>query len=64
MVTVLKNLYRIEITYTESEDEGSGYLTYVSDPCEFCANDHWKFPKGCSYGKPDEIESQSGSCKR
>jgi hypothetical protein len=54
MIDVLKNMYGKELIYIESKDERSGYLLRTSGPCTFCVNDHWKFPKGCPYGKPDE----------
>ncbi len=40
--------------HTSSIGGKSGFLTHGSGPCTFCHNDHWKFPKGCPYGKPDD----------
>lgn len=54
MTAVLKNMYGKELTYTDSKEGGSGYLSRTRGPCAFCVNDHWKFPEGCPYGKPDE----------
>ena len=54
MTAVLKNMYGTELTYTESRAGSPGYLTRSNGPCTFCVNDHWKFPRGCPYGKPDE----------
>jgi hypothetical protein len=54
MTAVLKNMYGKELTYTEPRDGRSGYLTRSDGPCAFCVNDHWNFPQGCPYGKPDE----------
>ena len=60
MTSVLKNMYGKELTYIESKDGGSGYLARGGGPCTFCVNDHWKFPKGCPYGKPDERQYTIG----
>jgi len=35
-------------------------LARTTGPCMFCVNDHWKFPKGCPYGKPDEKQYSIG----
>jgi hypothetical protein len=60
MTAVLKNMYGKELTYIDSKDGGSGYLARGGGPCTFCVNDHWKFPKGCPYGKPDERQYTIG----
>jgi hypothetical protein len=60
MTAVLKSMYGKELTYTESKDGASGYLARTIGPCTFCVNDHWKFPKGCPYGKPDEKQYPIG----
>jgi hypothetical protein len=54
MTAVLKNMYGKELTYTESRTGSPGFLTRSDGPCTFCVNEHWKFPRGCPYGKPDE----------
>jgi hypothetical protein len=54
MTAVLKKMYGKELTYTEPKAGSPGYLTRSNGPCAFCVNDHWKFPRGCPYGKPDE----------
>ncbi len=54
MTTVPKNMSGKELTFTESNEGGPGYLTRGSGPCQFCVNDHWKFQKGCPCGKTDE----------
>jgi hypothetical protein len=54
MTAVLKNMYGKELTYTDPKAGSPGYLTRSNGPCAFCVNDHWKFPRGCPYGKPDE----------
>jgi hypothetical protein len=60
MTAVLRSMYGKELTYIESKDGKSGYLARTSGPCTFCVNDHWKFPKGCPYGKPDERQYPIG----
>ncbi len=32
------------------------HLVRSDGPCQFCDNDHWRFPGGCPYGKPAESE--------
>ena len=54
MTAVLKNMYGKELAYTEPKSGSPGFLTRSNGPCAFCVNDHWKFPRGCPYGKPDE----------
>jgi hypothetical protein len=55
MATVLEQMYAVgQLAYTNPVDGNPGFLTRGSGPCTFCVNDHWKFPKGCPYGKPDE----------
>jgi hypothetical protein len=60
MTAVLKKMYGKELTYIDSKDGSSGYLARTSGPCMFCVNDHWKFPKGCPYGKPKERQYAIG----
>jgi hypothetical protein len=35
-------------------------LTRTEGACCFCVNDHWKFPEGCPYDKPDEPAPATG----
>lgn len=35
-------------------------LRRTEGACKFCVNDHWKFPLGCPYGKPDEPSPKPG----
>jgi hypothetical protein len=35
-------------------------LTRTDGACKFCVNDHWKFPLGCPYGKPEETSPAPG----
>ncbi len=30
------------------------HLVRAAGSCRFCVNNHWRFPDGCAYGKPDE----------
>jgi hypothetical protein len=55
MAAVLEQLYtQGQLVYTSPTSSTAGFLTRGSGPCEFCVNDHWSFPKGCPYGKPNE----------
>ena len=55
MAAVLQQMYSEgQLAYTNPTRGNQGFLTRSSGPCEFCVNDHWRFPKGCPYGKPDE----------
>jgi hypothetical protein len=55
MAVVLEQMYtQGQLAYTSPTSSTAGFLTRGSGPCEFCVNDHWSFPKGCPYGKPDE----------
>jgi hypothetical protein len=60
MADVLKSMYGKELAYTESKAGSPGYLTRSNGPCTFCVNSHWKFPRGCPYGKPDEKQYSIG----
>ncbi len=54
MGNVLEDQYTEgKLAYTDRAD-GKGYLTRGIGGCNFCVNDHWQFPLGCPYGKPDE----------
>ena len=55
MAGTLKQMYTAgQLAYTKPTGGKPGFLTRGGGPCEFCVNVHWKFPKGCPYGKPDE----------
>ena len=55
MAVVLERMYtQGQLAYTSPTSSTAGFLKRGSGPCEFCVNDHWSFPKGCPYGKPDE----------
>ena len=55
MAFVLEQMYAAgKLAYTNPIGDNPGFLTRGSGPCVFCVNDHWNFPKGCPYGKPDE----------
>jgi hypothetical protein len=61
MAAVLKHLYENGgLSYTNSKGGSPGFLTRGDGPCTFCVNSHWKFPKGCPYGKPDEKQYPVG----
>ena len=61
LAVLLEQMYaKGELAYTSPKDAAPGFLTRGSGPCEFCVNDHWKFPKGCPYGKPDEKQYPIG----
>jgi hypothetical protein len=54
MAAVLMSLYnQRRMTYV-TPPTGRGFLARGEGPCSFCVNDHWTFPEGCPYGKPDE----------
>lgn len=51
MADVLGYMYREgKLTWNDTGD----YLSRSAGPCQFCVNEHWKFPLGCPYGKPEE----------
>jgi len=55
LAVILEEMYaKGELAYTSPKDAAPGFLTRGNGPCVFCVNHHWKFPKGCPYGKPDE----------
>jgi hypothetical protein len=61
MATVLEDLYeKNQLVYVDAAGGRSAYLGRTSGPCQFCVNDHWKFPQGCPYGKPDESQFPDG----
>jgi hypothetical protein len=61
MAAVLEQLYRAgELSYTAAKSGTPGFLMRASGPCRFCVNEHWTFPKGCPYGKPDEKQYSVG----
>jgi hypothetical protein len=65
MATVLEQLYENGgLSYTNSKEGNPGFLSRGDGPCTFCVNNHWKFPKGCPYGKPDEKQYPVGFLER
>jgi hypothetical protein len=64
MAGILEKMFGNELTYTNSKGGAPGYLSRSSGPCSFCVNEHWKFPKGCPYGKPDVKKYTKGFLDR
>jgi hypothetical protein len=61
MTTVLEDLYRRgKLSWQAGRPGKPGWLARNAGPCRFCVNDHWRFPEGCPYGKPDEAELPQG----
>jgi hypothetical protein len=61
MTRVLQECYLSgELTYISAKHGEAGFLARTAGPCAFCVNDHWKFPLGCRYGKPDEPALPAG----
>ena len=49
-----------DLSYVGSRHGHAGFLARTTGPCVFCVNDHWKFPLGCPYGKPDQLPLPTG----
>ena len=61
MATVLEQLYETgHLAYTDPKNGRAGFLSRSDGPCTFYVNNHWIFPKGCPYGKPDEKQYPVG----
>ena len=61
MAGVLRDVYANGgLKYVASRQGHAGYLARNDGPCTFCVNDHWKFPLGCPYGKPEEPQLPPG----
>ena len=59
MASVLDHMYaKRELTYGKVGNIEA--LRRTEGACKFCVNDHWKFPLGCPYGKPDEKSPKPG----
>jgi hypothetical protein len=59
LATVLEDLYAHgRLTHTTTGDRQ--VLTRSQGGCQFCVNDHWTFPQGCPYGKPEESQPPAG----
>ena len=59
MADVLDHMFKKgELSYGKVGDIEA--LTRTEGACKFCVNDHWKFPLGCPYGKPDEKSPKPG----
>lgn len=48
-----------ELSYSTPPAGGSG-LSRTDGACSFCVNEHWSFPLGCPYGKPQEAQPAAG----
>jgi hypothetical protein len=58
--SVLEDVYTHgELTITTTASKQS-VLTRSMGGCKFCVNDHWSFPQGCPYNKPDEPQLPAG----
>ena len=65
MAELLERLYdKGELSYKKGTESQKGYLTRTEGACSFCVNDHWKFPLGCPYGKPEEPAPPAGYLKK
>jgi hypothetical protein len=61
MSDVIEQLYdKGDLSYTSGSGVKPGFLSRSQGPCSFCENEHWHFPKGCPYGKPDEKQFPTG----
>lgn len=61
MADVLQKMFsKKQLSYTKPKGGHPGFLTRTDGPCTFCVNDHWTFPKGCPYGKPEEKQYPIG----
>jgi len=61
MAGVLAEIFnKGQMTYTPAKNGHPGFLSRNDGPCTFCVNEHWKFPQGCPYGKPDEQQLPIG----
>jgi hypothetical protein len=61
MASVLEDLYnKKQITFTNAKGKHPGFLTRTDGPCSFCVNQHWEFPLGCPYDKPEEKQLPAG----
>ncbi len=65
MADVLEGLYdKGDLSYVKSTSDEKGYLTRTEGACSFCVNDHWKFPLGCPYKKPEVKAPPVGFLKK
>jgi hypothetical protein len=61
MTAVLQDAYTNgELSYISPTQGKAGFLARTVGPCAFCINDHWQFPLGCPYGKPDQPQLPKG----
>jgi hypothetical protein len=61
MAGVMEELYKKgELSYTPATASQAGFLSRSAGPCTFCVNDHWQFPQGCPYAKPEEKQYPAG----
>lgn len=65
MTNVLTSMFdKGQMSYTPTRSGHRGFLSRTDGPCTFCVNDHWKFPQGCPYGKPEEKQLPVGFLER
>jgi hypothetical protein len=65
MAGVLRDAYTDgTLSYVVAGPDLPGHIARSDGPCTFCVNDHWKFPLGCPYGKPDEPQLAPGLLDR
>jgi hypothetical protein len=61
MAGVLSQLYEAKVlTYGPIGDGTVNALGRTEGACRFCVNEHWTFPLGCPYGKPQEPSPPAG----
>jgi hypothetical protein len=61
MAGVLEAMFdKGQMSYTKGTGGHKGFLSRNDGPCTFCVNQHWSFPQGCPYGKPEEKQLPIG----
>jgi hypothetical protein len=61
MAGVLEAMFdKGQMSYTKATGGHKGFLSRNDGPCTFCVNQHWSFPQGCPYGKPEEKQLPIG----
>lgn len=61
MADVIEQLYRAgAISHGPVGDSSASVLSRTDGACHFCVNEHWSFPLGCPYGKPNEQPPPAG----
>lgn len=65
MAGVMEDLYEEgRLTYRSGTASTTGYLERSVGSCQFCVNDHWKFPLGCPYRKNELTPPPAGFLAR